>query len=143
MDITTQPALETVREILGQCGLPADDIEPGFLPCFVVAREGDRDLGVAGCQVFGASALVRSVAVRPDGRARGTGAQLLAAVERVAIAHGATRLFLLTHDAQEFFARHGYVAVSRCAAPAEIQGCGQFESACCGAATFMAKEVAG
>lgn len=143
MDITPHPALDDVQRLLARCGLPGDDLTAANMPDFVIARDGDRILGVAGFQLFGACALVRSVAVDPDRRRRGVGDRLLAAVERQAAARGADRFFLLTHDAQAFFARHGYVEMSRSAAPDEIRGSGQFGSSCCGAATLMTRDAEG
>jgi N-acetylglutamate synthase-like GNAT family acetyltransferase len=66
---------------------------------------------------------------------------LLAAVEARAKELGVKQVYLLTNDAQAFFAKHGYAEAQRCSAPAEIQACGQFGSSCCGAATFMSKKI--
>ena len=141
MHLLWNPSLAQVARLLGQCGLPSDDIPPEYLPNFVVARDGDADVGVAGLQILGTSALVRSVGVAPSHRLRGLGAALLAAVEAKARSQGVARLYLLTNDAQQFFARHGYTETPRCSAPTEIQSCSQFGSSCCGAATLMGKRT--
>jgi len=141
MQISSNPTMARVAHLLGQCGLPSDDILPEYLPNFVLARDGESDVGVAGLQVFGSTALVRSVAVLPTHRSRRLGTKLLGAIEQRARSQGVKQLYLLTNDAQAFFAAHGYRESPRCSAPAEVQGCSQFGSSCCGAAALMVKEA--
>lgn len=141
MIVCNSPTMAQVQGLLALCHLPGDDIVPAYLADFLVAQEGGQDIGVAGLQVLGPCALVRSVAVHPDHRARGLGARLLAAVEQRASRHGTRQLYLLTNDAQAFFAGRGYAEVSRDAAPAELRACSQFRSSGCGAATLMTKQV--
>jgi amino-acid N-acetyltransferase len=130
-----------VAALLSSCGLPSEDIGPNSLPNFVVAKEGTTSIGVAGLEVKGSNALIRSVGVALSHRHHGLGAKLLAAVEARAKELGVQHTYLLTNDAQAFFARHGYAEVPRCSAPAEIQACSQFGSSCCGAATLMSKQM--
>ncbi len=143
MRLSSNPPLADVAALLARCGLPSDDIEPAQLADFVVAVNDRHVLGVAGLQCLGAAALVRSVGVDPAQRSRGLGSTLLDAVETRARERGVRQLYLLTNDAAGFFARHGYAALQRCAAPAEIQGCSQFGLSCCGAATLMSKPIDG
>ncbi|MFN4786717.1 MAG: arsenic resistance N-acetyltransferase ArsN2 [Pseudanabaena sp.] len=142
MQISSNPTLVQVAYVLGQCGLPSDDILPEHLSNFVFARDGESDVGVAGLQVFGSTALVRSVAVLPTHRSRGLGTKLLGAIEQRARSQGVNQLYLLTNDALAFFVAHGYRESPRCSAPAEVQGCSQFGSSCCGAAALMVKQAA-
>jgi amino-acid N-acetyltransferase len=141
MHLSANPELQEVSALLASCGLPSEDIKPESLSDFVVVREGDTPLGVAGLEVLGSTALVRSVGVASSHRCHGLGSRLLAAVEVRARARGVKQLYLLTNDAQRFFGKHGYSEVQRHAAPAEIQGCSQFGSSCCGAATLMTKSL--
>lgn len=141
MQISSNPTMAQVARLLGQCGLPSDDILPEYLPNFVLARDGESDVGVAGLQVFGLTALVRSVAVLPTHQSRRLGTKLLEAIEQRARSQGVKQLYLLTNDAQAFFVAHGYREFPRCSAPAEVQGCSQFGSSCCGAAALMVKEA--
>lgn len=141
MQIASHPRRPEVAALLSQCGLPSDDLRPESLPDFVLASEGGEAVGVAGLEVFGATALVRSVGVVPRERSRGLGAQLLAAVEARARARGVGTLYLLTNDSERFFAKHGYAEAARGSAPAEIQGCSQFGSSCCAGATLMSKAL--
>ena len=141
MHFSSSPSMAQVARLLAQCGLPSDDILPEHLANFVLARDGESEVGVAGLQVLGSSGLVRSVGVLPHHRSRGLGTKLLAAVEDRARRQGVKQLFLLTHDAQSFFLAHGYTELSRDSAPPEVQGCSQFGSSCCGAATLMCKRI--
>lgn len=139
--LSRNPSLTDVVALLSRCGLPSNDIDPQWLADFVVVVDRGGPLGVAGLQCFGSTALVRSVGVDARHRSQAWGSRLLGAVEAFAREHGVRQLYLLTHDAAGFFARHGYAAMPRCAAPAEIQGCAQFGSSCCGAATLMTKSI--
>ena len=141
MQLSSHPSMTQVARLLAQCGLPSDDILPEDLPNFVLASDGESEVGVGGVQVLGSSGLVRSVGVLPSHRSRGLGGRLLAAVEDRARSQGVKQLFLLTHDAQSFFLAHGYTESSRHSAPPEIQGCSQFGSSCCRTATLMCKQV--
>lgn len=141
--VARNPSLTDVVALLSRCGLPSDDIDPQWLADFVVVVDDGAPLGVAGLQCFGTTALVRSVGVDAPHRSHGLGARLLGAVEACARERGVRQLYLLTNDAAGFFARHGYAAMQRCAAPAQVQGCTQFGSSCCGAATLMTKSITG
>lgn len=143
MRILSNPALPQIAPLLEQCGLPTDDIRSEYLPDFVLAMEGETPVGVAGLQVFGESALVRSVAVAPGSRSQGLGSQLLSSVESRARERGVRQLYLLTNEASAYFAKHGYTEYSRCSAPKEIQSCDQFGSSCCSAASLMGKQIGG
>jgi amino-acid N-acetyltransferase len=141
IQIKMSPSLTEAAAVLTVCGLPHDDIEPHSLDHFVVARDEHVAVGVAGIQVLGDKALLRSVAVLPSHRSAGIGSRLVAAAEQHARGAGVSEVFLLTNDAQQFFARHGYVELSRCSAPAVVQETAQFGSVCCGAATLMCKAM--
>ena len=108
---------------------------------FVVIREDDSLLGVAGLQIFGSVALVRSVGVDAAHRSRSLGSSLLAAIEARARQRSVKQLYLLTKDAQLFFYKHGYTELSRCSAPAEIQGASQFGASCCASAILMSAMI--
>jgi amino-acid N-acetyltransferase len=135
------PSLAEAAAVLTACGLPYDDIEPHFLEHFVVARDEYLAVGIAGLQLLGNKALLRSVAVLLSYRFDEIGSRLVSAAEQHAREASVTEVFLLTNDAQQFFARHGYAESSRCSAPAEMQATTQFGSVCCGAATLMRKTI--
>lgn len=66
--------------------------------------------------VFGRSSYLRMIAVAPDTRGRGIGAELMDAFEQIAADHGPDAFLLVSDfntDAQRFYARRGYIEVGR------------------------------
>lgn len=141
MNITTVGADEMteVTALLGANGLPTTDLSPA------VALFGVRDAGglegVVGIEACGPVGLLRSLAVRPDRRRSGLGSALVLEAERIAVARGLQALYLLTTTAEPFFARRGYLRLSREEAPAGIRGTTEFASVCPASAAFMRKEL--
>jgi N-acetylglutamate synthase-like GNAT family acetyltransferase len=126
--------------LLRRAGLPTDDLEESLLHEFVVAYPTGSGLsGVIGLQRFGTTALLRSLAVAEDIRGQGLGVRLLHALEGRARASGIAEMWLLTVDADGFFARHGYVAAERATVPAAIASCAEFSSLCPASAHLMRK----
>lgn len=105
-------------------------------------REEGSLIAAGALQRFGASALLRSVAVSADRRGMGLGGVIVSELERLAREAGIGRLILLTETAASFFAQHGYQIMQRSAAPADMQGSEEFRSLCPSSAVCMAKELA-
>jgi amino-acid N-acetyltransferase len=141
VNITTVGAdeLAAVTALLGANGLPTADLSPA------TALFGVRDAsgleGVVGIEVCGPVGLLRSLAVRADRRRGGLGSALVIEAERMATARGLEALYLLTTTAETFFARRGYVRLSRDEAPVGIRGTTEFASLCPASAAFMWKEL--
>jgi N-acetylglutamate synthase-like GNAT family acetyltransferase len=107
----------------------------------VVAESEGRVAGVAGLELHGADALLRSVAVSRESRGRRLASRLCAEVERRAPALGARRIFLLTETAERFFARRGYQRLERAKAPAGIAASREFAALCPDTAVLMFREL--
>jgi GNAT superfamily N-acetyltransferase len=77
-----------------------------------VALHGEVIAGTVAAVLTDGGAYLRSMAVAPDARGRGVGAQLLEHVEQFARRHGMRRLFLSTTpflaDAIRLYERHGF-----------------------------------
>ena len=129
-----------VRSLLEAAGLPLDGVHE-HLGDFVVALEGDEAVGVAGLELRGGDALLRSVAVRPDRRDRGLGAALADAALRRASSLGARRAWLLTTGAAGYFERLGFGRASRDEVPDAMRASSQFTGACPASATLMVREL--
>ena len=129
--------LAAVRALLAAAGLPDDDVSEAGLEGFVVAVRGERIVGAAGLELHGDAGLLRSVAVAGDERGAGLGSAL--AADRIACARSRrlAQVHLLTTDAARFFARLGFVAQPRDAAPPAVQRSSQFAGSCCAGATAM------
>ena len=107
----------------------------------LVARQAARLVGTAALEVYGDSALLRSVAV--DSATRGTGlgrALTQASLERAAI-RGVRRVFLLTETAPGFFTKFGFTDVPRADVPASIRATVEFAAACPASARVMMLEL--
>jgi amino-acid N-acetyltransferase len=119
-----------VQALLGRAALPLDGLEGQFPDAYVVARVAGELVGVAGLELHGPHALLRSVVVADAARGRGIGHALVR--ERLAHARtlGLARVFLLTTTAAPFFEALGFNAVSRAAAPAALAATAEFAAAC-------------
>ena len=149
---TLRPAtaadLPAVERLLAASNLPTDDVAALFAERagdFVVADDPERGgelAAVAGLEVCCDDALLRSVAVRPEWRARGLGRELVRRVVCDAEARGLRAMYLLTTTAEHYFPRFGFATVPRDTLPAAIRANAQFHSACPASAVAMARPLA-
>lgn len=114
---------------------------------FIVAEAVDDAghsalVGVAGLEVCCETALLRSVAVLPEWRARGVGRELVRSLISIAEQRGLQALYLLTQTADHYFPRFGFERIERSAVPPEIAATVEFRSACPASAIAMAKPLA-
>lgn len=129
-----------VRGLLERASLPQAGV-PQSLEHFVVARDGDALVGVAGLEHYGASALVRSVAVDPAWRGTGVGRLLVDRVLGEAQRLGAHDVYLLTTTAQEYFPKFGFACVRRDSLPAALGASEELRGACPATAVVMRRET--
>lgn len=134
--------LNDIVPLLADCGLPVADISAARAPQFFGIRTESGLVAVIGLEVFGAVALLRSLAVSPTHRGRGLAQQLLAFAEQLAASRGVWTLFLLTTTASAFFGKLGFVPASRSAAPPAIQATPQFSGLCPASSALLSKSVA-
>lgn len=107
----------------------------------MVAREEGKVVGGAGLELYGRSALLRSVVVRSSHRDRGLGRRLVQAAEQLAQTEGVSEVFLLTEAAIDWFPRLGYQPLAREAAPADVTASVEFTTACSSTAVLMRRVV--
>jgi len=79
----------------------------------IIAREGDRIVGCAAVEVYGAAGLLRSVAVAAERRGEGLGQRLTTAAMDLARRRGVRTLYLLTTTADRFFPKFGFTTIDR------------------------------
>lgn len=138
MDIrrATPGDLEDAASLLRTAGLPPipDEVP---LANILLALDGARIVGVIAVQVVARRGLARSAAVESAYQRQGVGASLLRSL--IARAHelGLRDLYLLTEDAEGFFAGLGFAAVARDAVPEEIQATHEYREQCPETATVM------
>jgi amino-acid N-acetyltransferase len=145
MQITFRAATEAdrpaVEALLQACQLPTADLPTG-LPHFLLAFNNTKQLaGVAGLEIYGPDALLRSVAVAPEFRRRYVGRNLFAELLDQAVALRVKRMYLLTTSAERYFARLGFATVERELVPASVQASAQFAGGCPSSATAMHLDV--
>lgn len=130
-----------VIDLLGACQLPTQDLTPERLRHFLVARKGDRVIGVIGLEICGRDGLLRSLAVAEDFRRQGIAARLVDYIARYAANRDIKRIYLLTKTAEAFFSKQGYRPMSRLKAPAGIQATREFNTLCPETAVCMCREI--
>jgi amino-acid N-acetyltransferase len=132
--------LPEIRSLLERLQLPLAGIDE-HLPTMLVARERGHIVGTAGLELYADGALLRSVAVDPRNQGRRLGHQLTDAALRLATAHGANTVFLLTTTAERFFPKFGFEPIDRAHVPASVRESVEFQSACPASAIVMRKQL--
>jgi len=143
-DITIEPAgeatLQSLLSLLAASGLPPEGLSD-HLATALVACDNGRVIGSAALELYGASALLRSVAVAPDYQGQGLGRQLTRAAIDLARRHGVTHLYLLTKTAEAFFPQFGFGPIDRADVPSQVKDSLEFTSLCPDSALAMAAPV--
>jgi amino-acid N-acetyltransferase len=121
--------LTPILALLARTDLPPDGLRD-HLATTLVARSGQAIVGCAALELYGAAALLRSVAVEPSHQGQGLGQQLTRAALDLARQHGVHEVYLLTTTAGAFFPRFGFEPVARTDVPAAVQQSVEFTSAC-------------
>jgi len=133
--------LAAVAALLKGAGLPTDDLTSAQdLHLWVLQADGDV-VGVIGIERFGASALLRSLAIAPAYQRRGLGHQLVAQLEHDVQDQGVEQLILLTETAESFFRKIGYQVIDPRHVPEEVKQSAEFRSLCPASAVCMTKSV--
>lgn len=136
-----QSDLPSVLSLLDRSKLPSAGVADA-LPHFVIAENEGELVGVAGLEVYGDSALLRSVAVEESWRGSGVGRTLIERALSVTRERGVKDVFLLTTTAEQYFPRFGFTCVSRDSVSKAVQESAEFKGACPDSAKVMRKAVA-
>jgi amino-acid N-acetyltransferase len=121
--------LPEALDLLRRSQLPTQGVVEHF-GNYVVVRDEGHLMGVAGLEVYGSDALLRSVAVDPDYRGDGAGRALVEAALALARRMSLREVYLLTTTARAFFERQGFADCARAEAPPSIQGSWEFREGC-------------
>jgi len=141
MEIKSIAINQSLTELLQSCDLPISDISPSQSLCFFGCHIDAELVGAVGLEIYGAVALLRSLAVHPHSRNSGIGRALVAYAENAASSLRVESLFLLTTTAAPFFASFGYLPMPRDEAPAAIKATAQFSGLCPASSSFMSKHL--
>ncbi|WP_216901671.1 arsenic resistance N-acetyltransferase ArsN2 [Synechococcus sp. CCY 9618] len=144
MNYSIQPAWfdGSIIALLQSNHLLTSDIEAGTEVSLFAAGSDQELSGVVGIQVFGPTALLRSLAVSETERGKGLGTALVRRAEEHAVSLGIGSIYLLTMTAKQFFEAQGYSTVNRKEAPTSIAGTCQFSRLCPSSSAFMVKVLA-
>jgi len=140
---STREDLPAIERLLVESGLPTAGVAQMLAAdpaSFVVAEANGTAsdfAGVAGLEVCCDNALLRSVAVRPEWRGHGLGADLVTRIVSDAESRGIHALYLLTLTAERYFPRFGFERVERGEVPSEVAETVEFQSACPSTAAAM------
>jgi UDP-N-acetylmuramate: L-alanyl-gamma-D-glutamyl-meso-diaminopimelate ligase len=104
--IPGQPGdIDKIRALLDQVGLDWRDLADEDYRNFLVLRNEDGLVGCIGLEIYGEDAILRSLAVNPNGRGQGYGWMLADTEIQYARHRGVRRIYLLTPEtASDFFA---------------------------------------
>jgi len=143
-DMKIEPAkaadLPAILELLEQSGLPKDGLSD-HLATALVARSGQTVVGSAALELYGTTALLRSVAVEHSLRGEGLGQRLVHAALARARSLGVSHVYLLTQTASGFFPRFGFRPIPRSEVAPAVQHSVEFTSACPVSAQAMMIEL--
>ena len=131
--------LPQAKAMLAAAGLPVTDLAAEHLA--FAAVDGKRIMGLIGFEPYGDIGLLRSLVIAEEARDEGLGRNLVAKLEAAARDDGVDELWLLTIDADAYFARLGYEVLERSDAPETIRGTAEFAGLCPGDATLMRKRL--
>lgn len=128
--------LPAVLSLLRSAKLPLAGVE-SLVGSTMVARQDGKIVGCAALELYGDSALLRSVAVAAALRGQGLGQQLTAAALDLARVRGVRRVYLLTETAGDFFPRFGFRRSTRDTVDAKVRASVEFTTACAASALVM------
>ena len=140
IEFASDQDLPEVRSLLQRLSLPLDGVDK-HVKMMLVAREDGRVIGTAALELYEDGALLRSVAVDPRQQGKRLGHELTEAALRLAAAHSADTVFLLTTTAEHFFPKFGFEPIARDDVPASIQASVEFRAACPASAIVMRKHL--
>ncbi len=134
---TAEPTdLRAIEHLLTSLGLTTVGVSEHFSG-FLVAEDGETIVASAAMEVYGSSALLRSVAVHPDYQGRRIARQLVARLLERAQQNGVQRVYLLTTTAAAYFRRLGFKHIQREEVDRVVQSSLEFQVVCCEGATAM------
>lgn len=136
IDPSEKPDILTLLE---SQNLPVSDVSDQIL--FYKWMDENIVSGYAGTEVFGKTALLRSVVILPEKQKAGTGREMITDLLDHLKKSGISEVYLLTATAEGFFSKLGFSIINRSNAPEDIQATSEFKSVCPSSAIFMIKEL--
>lgn len=126
--------------ILALSRLPWQDIDLDK-HYIIGAFAGSELKGIAGLELYGSDALLRSVAVNAEGQRKGLGSALINEVIEHAKNLNLSKLYLLTETAEGFFKKHGFEKTERKTVPGAVLQSREFKDICPASAVCMTRQL--
>ena len=133
----TDGELAAIEVLAHDSGLPTAVVRDQFPSAYRVARRDGAVVGVAALEMHDDCGLLRTVAVAPSERGRGTGLALIADRLMSARASGLAQVYLLTTTAAALFRRFGFADSDRSLVPAPLAASPEFTSLCPASASCL------
>ncbi len=132
---------EDIVRLLDSVNLTIEGVRQNLENFFVVRDADSKLVGVAGLEYYGASALLRSVAVSEQHRGEGIGHSLVERCVGESRRRNVQRLYLLTETAEKFMQGFGFRRVDRGSVDSRLQASEEFKGACSETAVAMLLEL--
>jgi len=139
--IRERPPRSPTVALLEADGLPVSDLTDAHLEHFFFTGADGSPTALAGLEIYGIDALLRSLVVSANARTKGTGSALVLHAEEYAASRRVRAIYLLTTTAESFFERMGYGRVDRAEAPPSIRSTREFAGLCPASSAFMVKRL--
>ncbi|MHA1924431.1 MAG: arsenic resistance N-acetyltransferase ArsN2 [Candidatus Thorarchaeota archaeon] len=139
---TNPSELSSILSLLNDVDLPGEGVKDYISNFLTLKSKDDLDLTTWGCvglEIYGSSALLRSMAIAPEYQGKGLGTVLTEAIIEDARKKGISTLFLLTDTAEDFFRRFGFRIVERELIPEDVKTSIEFTKLCLEAPAMMLK----
>jgi len=128
--------LAAIKSLLEASELPTDGIEEHW-KTFLIARDGEKVVGVGGAEAYQFAALIRSIAVMPEYRKHGIGRRLVRQLLDRLASRGLREFYLLTTSAEEYFRKRGFKPIDRDEVHPQLLSSREFQGACPDTAVCM------
>jgi amino-acid N-acetyltransferase len=132
--------MDAIKSLLDSASLPSVDIEKHLLN-FLVLEERAKIAGIIGIELYGDTALLRSLAVTKEYRGKGFGKELCSALISNAKKMNVKSIYLLTETAEGFFRKQGFQKIERDVVPDVIKQTYEYSSLCPEGAVCMVKKL--
>ena len=127
---------QVVKALLEANKLPLDGALD-HLSNYLLATRDTEVIGIAGAEVYGDVALLRSVAIAPAVQSQGVGKLLVTRMLEEAKRRQIAKVYLLSVTAPGYFEQYGFTLGSRDNAPEALRASAEFQGVCPASAAFM------
>ena len=132
--------LKVIKSLLDNASLPSVDIEKHLLTFFVLENLNNV-IGTIGMELYGDTALLRSLVVEKNYRNKGYGQKLYYALISKARNMKVINIYLLTETAEGFFSKEGFQKIDREVVPHTIKQTYEYSTLCPEGAVCMVKKL--